>query len=191
MHKELELDLGAPTDLKFEPRPLPFIDTTLGQIVQAGVFRVGQPLIFVRREAFVEMDEHTRRYARQGEVGGIMLGAFCTAGDAPFVCVSAVLPAGGALSSYGGLAFTPDSLLEIDARREELYPALRPVGWYHSHPSFGIFLSSIDLDSHHTVFKDGPFLAMVLDPIKGTNGVFGWVNGQVAGPLGYWLVAPA
>ena len=39
------------------------------------------------------------------------------------------------------------------------------VGWYHSHPGYGCWLSGIDVSTQHTqqMFQD-PFLAVVIDP---------------------------
>ena len=39
------------------------------------------------------------------------------------------------------------------------------VGWYHSHPGYGCWLSGIDVGTQHTqqVHMD-PFLAIVIDP---------------------------
>ncbi|ODV91776.1 hypothetical protein CANCADRAFT_11297, partial [Tortispora caseinolytica NRRL Y-17796] len=41
------------------------------------------------------------------------------------------------------------------------------VGWYHSHPGYGCWLSGIDVDtqSQNQEFQD-PFIAIVIDPTK-------------------------
>jgi proteasome lid subunit RPN8/RPN11 len=44
------------------------------------------------------------------------------------------------------------------------------VGWYHSHPSFGCWLSGIDVDTQERFQKStDPFVAIVVDPIKSAN----------------------
>jgi COP9 signalosome complex subunit 5 len=44
------------------------------------------------------------------------------------------------------------------------------VGWYHSHPSFGCWLSGIDVNTQELFqMSADPFLAIVVDPIKSTN----------------------
>lgn len=44
------------------------------------------------------------------------------------------------------------------------------VGWYHSHPSFGCWLSGIDVATQELFQKNtDPFLAIVVDPIKSAN----------------------
>ena len=43
---------------------------------------------------------------------------------------------------------------------------LRRVGWWHSHPDFGCFLSNIDLDTQRRRFDASHEVALVIDPIK-------------------------
>lgn len=44
------------------------------------------------------------------------------------------------------------------------------IGWYHSHPSYGCWLSGIDVDtSKFYQNMNDPFINVVIDPIKSTN----------------------
>jgi len=41
----------------------------------------------------------------------------------------------------------------------------RIVGWYHSHPGYGIFMSETDLNTHGKLLQFSPFvIALVVDP---------------------------
>jgi len=41
----------------------------------------------------------------------------------------------------------------------------RIVGWYHSHPGYGIFMSETDLNTHSKLLQFSPFVvALVVDP---------------------------
>lgn len=47
------------------------------------------------------------------------------------------------------------------------------VGWYHSHPGFGVFLSPRDLKTHSTFTDAFPLsIALVIDPVRGEEGFF-------------------
>ncbi|KAJ5102105.1 hypothetical protein NUU61_004327 [Penicillium alfredii] len=46
-----------------------------------------------------------------------------------------------------------------DAGRQE-----NAVGWYHSHPGYGCWLSGIDVATQQTQQMTGPFVAVVIDP---------------------------
>ena len=43
---------------------------------------------------------------------------------------------------------------------------LRIVGWWHSHPNFGCFLSSTDLHTQEFFFSEPYQVALVIDPIR-------------------------
>ena len=43
---------------------------------------------------------------------------------------------------------------------------LRIVGWWHSHPDFGCFLSSTDLQTQKYFFPESYQVALVVDPIR-------------------------
>lgn len=40
------------------------------------------------------------------------------------------------------------------------------VGWAHSHPSFGCFLSSADIETQKRYFPEGFHVALVIDPVR-------------------------
>ena len=44
---------------------------------------------------------------------------------------------------------------------------LRIVGWWHSHPDFGCFLSTTDIHTQEFFFPDSYQVALVVDPIRG------------------------
>jgi proteasome lid subunit RPN8/RPN11 len=48
------------------------------------------------------------------------------------------------------------------------------LGWYHTHPKLGIFLSGTDRDTMSLQFNDPFSIALVVDPIRDTWGFFGW-----------------
>lgn len=53
------------------------------------------------------------------------------------------------------------------------------VGWYHSHPNLGIFLSGTD-ESNMKSFHYKPYqIAIVIDPIQNLRGTFAWRNGAL------------
>lgn len=52
------------------------------------------------------------------------------------------------------------------------FPGMRVLGWYHSHPGFGIFLSGMDLFIHNNFFNAPWHVAMVIDAIQHQVGFF-------------------
>jgi len=50
------------------------------------------------------------------------------------------------------------------------------VGWYHSHPNLGIFLSGTDTQNMKAFHYKPYQIAIVIDPIQNFRGVFAWKN---------------
>lgn len=60
------------------------------------------------------------------------------------------------------------------------HPDLQIVGWYHSHPGHGIFLSSYDQFIHENFFSAPGMVALVVDPRDDDAfGWFGWNDGEL------------
>ncbi len=59
------------------------------------------------------------------------------------------------------------------------YPDERIVGWYHSHPGFGVFLSEHDTFIHKNFFSSPQQVAWVYDPHSDEEGCFGWKSGEL------------
>ena len=125
------------------------------------------------------------------ELGGILLGKECldeTTGK-PFVWVTEALEAKHFENTQASFTYTHDSWGEITRERDEKHPELDIVGWYHTHPDFGIFLSSHDLFIHHNFFDQPLQVAYVVDPIRHDRGFFHWRDGRMVQTGGFWLSA--
>jgi proteasome lid subunit RPN8/RPN11 len=74
------------------------------------------------------------------------------------------------------VTYTPESWRYVNDRMAELFPdgTAVIVGWYHTHPGFGIFLSGMDQFIHQNFFTQIWHVAMVLDPLAGNSGFFCW-----------------
>jgi proteasome lid subunit RPN8/RPN11 len=74
------------------------------------------------------------------------------------------------------VTYTPESWRYMNDKLYERYPdeTAVMVGWYHTHPGFGIFLSGMDQFIHQNFFTQIWHVAMVLDPHAKTSGFFCW-----------------
>jgi len=125
------------------------------------------------------------------ELGGVLLGKECVdpASGRPFVWVTQSLEAKHYANTQASFTYTHDSWEEITRERDRLFPGLDVVGWYHTHPNFGIFLSHHDLFIHQNFFAQPLQTAYVVDPIQGTRGFFQWAEGRMAQVGGFHLCA--
>lgn len=106
------------------------------------------------------------------EVGGVLVGRIAHDGAMP--TVTGAIPAIAADEQRAALTFTQDSWEHVHRVLDSEYPNERIVGWYHSHPGFGIFLSGHDLFIHRNFFSGQSQIALVIDPIAREEGVFAW-----------------
>jgi proteasome lid subunit RPN8/RPN11 len=109
------------------------------------------------------------------EVGGVLVGHLT--GSLPLV--TGAIPALEARGERASVTFTHDAWATVHEVLDRDYPGQSIVGWYHSHPGFGIFLSHHDLFIHRNFFSDPGQIAYVIDPHAGTEGVFGWRGSEV------------
>lgn len=117
-------------------------------------------------------------YADLGhEVGGVLVGHYALA-KAQTV-VTSIIPALKASGSRASLTFTHDAWEEIHKQLDRLGNG-EIVGWYHSHPGFGVFLSTHDTFIHENFFSGSRQVAFVVDPYSAREGWFGWRDGKVA-----------
>lgn len=120
--------------------------------------------------------EHVEPYPEQ-EVGGFLVGTL----TGRQVTIQHALPALEAVGHRAQLTFTHGVWEEMLARVDREFPDLRIVGWYHSHPGFGIFLSEYDKFIQRNFFSAPGMVALVADSHSGEHGWFGWANGDQGG----------
>jgi proteasome lid subunit RPN8/RPN11 len=146
--------------------------------------------IFLDRRAADAIERHALSDTSV-ELGGILLGKECLdpATGEVFVWITHSLEAKHYANTQASFTYTHDSWEEITRERDQRFPEHDIVGWYHTHPSFGIFLSHHDLFIHHNFFAQPLQVAYVVDPINQTRGFFQWRDGGMTQVGGYHLVA--
>lgn len=126
------------------------------------------------------------------EHGGLLLGHVSYPDDAtpPTIIITNSLPAMSTHGTKVSLTFTEETWLAFQREADELDRlgvTLKRLGWYHSHPGLGIFLSNYDLDVC-TNFNRPHHVALVVDPVRDAGGFF--VRGEDGyrqrHPQGFW-----
>jgi len=155
-----------------------------------GVAHQDDLAIFLDHETALAIEEHARSDVSV-ELGGVLLGKECVDPDTgrPHVLVTAWLEAAHYKNTQASFTYTHESWEAITRRRDLEFPDLDIVGWYHTHPNFGIFLSHHDLFIHQNFFGQPLQTAYVVDPIKGSRGFFQWRGGTIAPVQGFQLTA--
>jgi len=109
------------------------------------------------------------------ETGGFLLG--CVGFDPNSCCwhveIDEVVPIQPSDCDPTHFSYSWHDVDRVRSYREQARKAL--IGWYHTHPGLGIFLSKTDLEKTHTQLFNEPFqVALVYDPIGGRAGYFCW-----------------
>ena len=141
---------------------------------------------------------HCRESLEHGrEVGGVLVGyrtvSQTPAGAAYSVQATDLIPMESSSSSGSHVQFDETDWDYVDQQMESLYAAQGKcrVGWYHTHPTQGIFFSQYDRDAH-TVFQQPFQFALVVDPQAMEAGLFYWADYRarsLGGPVRFRLSA--
>ncbi len=128
----------------------------------------------------------------QMEVGGLLVGRECEDEAGVYLLVAGAIPARQARGTSVSVTFTHQTWNQLSAEKVSRYPDQAIVGWYHTHPGLGVFLSERDLFIHRNFFADSTHIAVVIDPSKFAWGIFYWQDSDlVAAPGCYIYGEPA
>lgn len=119
--------------------------------------------------------EHGRSSMNK-EVCGVLIGSLCW-DKRPYLLIDACIEGKFADHHSGSVTFTSDTWDYIHSELAEKYHDRKIVGWYHTHPGFGIFLSNMDFFIHEHFFGMEWQPAYVFDPQAEKDGFFFW-NGD-------------
>lgn len=169
---EIELNGSSGTD-RPEVRPRPAVSKWLG----AREKRL--PVVaFFQGRTVVEMWRHATSVTDR-EVGGIIVGDIFEDGGSVYAVVEGIIPATQATERSASVTFTHETWNQILAVLDQKYPNKKVLGWYHTHPGYGIFLSARDIHIHEGFFTLPYQVAVVIEPIANKVGIFQWYNGKL------------
>lgn len=130
-----------------------------------------------QKELRLQMHSGVARQIRQhchtstkAEVCGVLIGSE----QDGTTTIEAAIAGVNAVQGGTHVTFTQDTWAHIYQIKDKEYPDHRIVGWYHSHPGFGVFLSEHDTFIHQNFFSSPQQVAWVYDPHSEEEGCFAW-----------------
>ena len=99
------------------------------------------------------------------ETGGFLIGR-ANQQDRWVVEIRKFLPASGTRSAAASLTFTHDSWSAVHRYLDKRATGEKIVGWHHTHPRMGPFLSEHDLFIQRSFFREPWHVALVMDPVQ-------------------------
>lgn len=121
------------------------------------------------------------------EICGILIGEVFKDPNGPYLEISDIIKGEHADNQAGQVMFTHETWGYINSVKDGQFSDKLIVGWYHTHPRFGIFLSDQDVFIHKNFFDKPWQVAFVYDPIQEEEGFFIWRNGIPEKTKHYWL----
>jgi len=133
-----------------------------------------QPRVTIEGEVLRQIRQHARSNSKT-EVCGVLIGEELGNG----LSITARIPGLNAAQAGTYVTFTQDTWEHIYKIKDKDFPDERIVGWYHSHPGFGVFLSDHDTFIHKNFFSSMLQVAWVYDPHSDEEGCFGWAGERI------------
>ena len=130
------------------------------------------PQVYIFHSALTALKEHLETDTTV-EQGGILFGqAYNDSEHGIYVEITAAVPAPATIGTGAHLEFTPDSWQGIMDYSKSTHPEANIVGWYHSHPNIGVFMSGTDMRTQRAFFYHPWCVSIVYDPVRDEIGCF-------------------
>jgi len=150
--------------------------------------------VYLSLDAFADIETHSLTDTSV-ELGGVLLGdRFTDDRGRPFVVIEQSLRAKHYDSSLSRFTYTAETWSEINRDCMQVAPDLIIVGWYHTHPGWGVFLSGHDTFIHENYFGGPLDVAYVVEPVNDDRAFFAWEGEPPVRRLprmsGFYVTAP-
>lgn len=174
--------IDRPEEHKIETEELAFLKNSIvrGNISDEDL------RIFILDEVY----DHVERYSKtdlKRELGGVFLGSYIRKDDYEVVIINGVLDAKHTKQTSTAMEYTERTWEAIHKEMDIYYPDSEIVGWFHTCPGYGVFLSSDDPFIQNN-FSD--FLwhtAWIIDPVSDNQELFIRRNKSIEKCSGYYI----
>lgn len=142
--------------------------------------------VYIKQDVYRALEKYALADVEH-ERGTILLGDYCEELGKIHVIISNYIEARYTDASASTLTFTHETWNYVYKEQEAKYPDKKIVGWQHTHPSYGIFLSNYDLFIQKNFFNLPFQVAYVIDPVQNIRGFFQWKNNKTEKLKGYYI----
>jgi len=123
----------------------------------------------------------------ENEHGGILVGRVLNELGKENTIIEGFIEAKYNTATPTTLTFTHETWDYFHKEMESKFKNKKIVGWIHTHPNFGIFLSENDRFIQENFFDEKNQVAYVVDPIQNEEGFFFWVDEKLEKCPGFFL----
>jgi len=179
---EIELEQAPPAELAQGRDPADEEGRPLLKLGQPG----GQQRVFMAYACLKQMLAHTQRNL-DAEIGGILLGQVFRSDRGIVTVLTEAVAAARTEAGLGHVTFSHETWAELYQYLESLAPDADIVGWYHTHPGFGVFFSSQDRFIQENFFGGTGQVGLVVDPVANSVVLFVSHQGETVTCDGFWV----
>lgn len=154
--------------------------------VSVGTVEHDSVQIYIKQDVYKKIWKFAKEDTSK-EVGSILIGDYVDEKDRKTVIISNFIEAKYTDASASTLTFTHETWEYVYKEKDRKYPDKKIVGWQHTHPGYGIFLSNYDIFIQENFFNLPWQIAYVVDPIADTKGFFEWKNDKVTKMTGFYV----
>lgn len=142
--------------------------------------------IYLSQAVYRQIHAFTRNKTTN-ESGGMLLGTVVEEFGKTNIVISGFVEARHCEATPTTLTFTHETWAYVHREMEKKHPGKKIVGWIHTHPDFGIFLSEYDKFIHQNFFSEPYQIAYVVDPIQQSEGFYFWIGDKLERCRGFYL----
>lgn len=142
--------------------------------------------IYISQAVYKEIHKFTKNKT-VNESGGMLIGNVIEEFGKTNIVINGFIEAKYSEATPTTLKFTHETWEYCHKVMEEKFYGQKIVGWIHTHPDFGIFLSEYDKFIQDNFFKEDYQIAYVIDPIQGIEGFYFWINEKIERCKGFYI----
>lgn len=142
--------------------------------------------IYISQQMYKMIHNFTKNKTTN-ESGGVLIGSVIEEFGKTNIIISGFIEAKYCEGTPTTLKFTHETWEYIHKEIDKKYPDKKIVGWIHTHPNFGIFLSEYDMFIQKNFFNEPYQVAYVIDPIQKIEGFYFWINNNIERCKGFFV----
>ncbi|MBE7033256.1 MAG: hypothetical protein E7406_03410 [Ruminococcaceae bacterium] len=142
--------------------------------------------IYILQKTYKDIHKFTKNKTTN-ESGGMLIGYVVEEFGKTNIVINGFIEAKYCEATPTTLKFTHETWEHVHDEMEKKYPDEKIVGWIHTHPDFGIFLSEYDVFIHKNFFNEDYQVAYVVDAIQNIEGFYFWIDGNIERCKGFYV----
>lgn len=172
---------------KKSTKSTPVFENALPQNIVAVGERVEEDKkIYISQPVYKEIHKFTKNKTTN-ESGGMLIGELIEDFGKTNIIIKGFVEAKYCDATPTTLKFTHETWDYVHNEIDKKFPGQKILGWIHTHPDFGIFLSEYDKFIQENFFKEEYQVAYVIDPIQKEEGFYFWINEKIERCKGFYI----